>query len=129
MTEQELREKIVEVLTEAMKPIEYGGDSEHAPEFHYPTEEELANALIKAGIGNISEYKHHAEVSEMALDKATELAYEYRIEADTLSCSSCPMFHIFDSCKERGLYKDCAKRWKEELLKQAEKELQEERER
>lgn len=41
MSEQELRGKRVEVLTEAMKPIKYGDDSERAPEFHYPTEEEL----------------------------------------------------------------------------------------
>lgn len=38
--------------------------------------------------------EHRAEVAERALDKATELAYE-----------------------------DCSKRWKEELIKQAEKEL------
>ena len=127
MTEHELRDKIVEGLTEAMKPIEYGGDSEHAPEVHYLTEEEIADALIAAVIGDVSEWKHRAEVAERAFDKATDLAYEYRTEADSLSCSSCPMLHIFDSCKERGLYKNCSKRWKEELLRQAEKELQEER--
>ena len=65
--------------------------------------------------------------AERALDKAVELAYKLRTEADTLSCSSCPMFHIFDSCKDRGLYKDCAKRWKEELIKQSKKELAEEK--
>lgn len=80
------------------------------------------------------EWKRRADVAERndkikdrALDKATELAYEYRTEADTLSCSSCPMFHIFDSCKERGLYKDCSKRWKEEILRQSEREIEEER--
>lgn len=74
----------------------------------------------------VKEYKHRAARAEIALDKAVELAYEFRTEADTLSCSSCPMFHIFDSCKERGLYQDCSKQWKEELIKQAEKELAEE---
>lgn len=75
----------------------------------------------------IKEYKHRAEVAERALDKATELAYTYRTENDTLSCSSCSFFDsIFDRCKERGLYEDCSKRWKEELLQQAEKELAEE---
>lgn len=74
------------------------------------------------------EYKHRAEVAERALDKATELAYTYRTENDTLSCSSCSFFDsIFDRCKERGLYEDCSKRWKEELLQQAEKELAEEK--
>lgn len=73
------------------------------------------------------QYKHHAEVAERALDKATELAYEYRTEADTLSCSSCPMFEeIFPKCSERGLYVECSKRWKETLIEQAEKELSEE---
>ena len=72
----------------------------------------------------IDKLKHRAEVAERALDKATELAYEYRTEADTLSCSSCPMFEgIFPKCSERGLYVDCSKRWKEEIMQQAEKEL------
>ncbi len=73
------------------------------------------------------QYKHRAEVAERALDKATELAYEYRTEADTLSCSSCPMFEeIFPKCSERGLYVECSKRWKETLIEQAEKDLSEE---
>lgn len=93
-----------------------------------------ADALLENGIGDVAEWKHRAEVAErndkikdMALDKATELAYECRTETDTLSCSSCPMFHIFDSCKERGLYKDCSKRWKEEILSQAERKIVEEK--
>lgn len=61
------------------------------------------------------------------LEKATELAYTYRTQDDTLSCSSCPFDSIFDRCKERGLYEDCSKRWKEELLQQAERDLAEER--
>lgn len=119
MTEQKLREKIIETLEKG------GRNFLKSKETKVSIYEYYADALIAEGIGNVSEYKHRAEVSERALDKATELAYEYRTEADTLSCSSCPMSHIFDSCKERGLYKDCAKRWKEELLKQAEKELEE----
>ena len=111
----------------------------------------LADALIEAGIVDKSDYasmketavrykaevskaesrakeaEHRAEVAERALDKATELAYTYRTQDDTLSCSSCPFDSIFDRCKERGLYEDCSKRWKEELLQQAEKELAEER--
>lgn len=71
------------------------------------------------------EQKYWREVAERALDKATELAYTYRTQDDTLSCSSCPFDSIFDRCKERGLYEDCSKRWKKELLQQAEKELTE----
>ena len=81
------------------------------------------NVLVKER----DEYKRHAEVAEKALDKATELAYTYRTQDDTLSCSSCPFDSIFDRCKERGLYEDCSKRWKEELLQQAEKELAEDK--
>lgn len=63
------------------------------------------------------------KILSSALNKAVELAYEYRTEADTLSCSSCPMEHIFDKCKDRGLYKDCSNRWKEELIRQATEEV------
>ena len=55
MNNDELKKKIVEVLKKAMEPIEYGGDSEHAPEVHYPTEEEIADDLIAAGIGDVKE--------------------------------------------------------------------------
>lgn len=175
MTEQELREKIVEVLS-AFKITGFDKNNECIFEKSIPTSilEEVADLLIAAGctfdnkhrvlfenvslpdeyIGNEcffipktqtkikqlygdeeveqivkerDEYKHRAEVAEKALDKATELAYTYRTQDDTLSCSSCPFDSIFDRCKERGLYKDCSKRWKEELLQKAEKELQEER--
>ena len=148
MNREETKKKLVEELKEVMAPIEYGGDREHAPEVHYPTEEEIADALIAAGLRfgknltatfdlmaleryhalerRLAEAEHRAEVAERALDKATELAYEYRTQDDTLSYSSCPFDSIFDRCKERGLYEDCSKRWKEELLQQAEKELAEE---
>ena len=78
-----------------------------------------------SSIQHIKLAEHRAEVAERALDKAVELAYTYRTQDDTLSCSSCPFDSIFDRCKERGLYEDCSKRWKEELLQQAEKELAE----
>lgn len=68
------------------------------------------------------------KVLELALSKATDLAYEWRSQVDTLSCSSCPLFDygIFDSCKDsdEGLCHDCANRWKQELIRQAQEELQ-----
>ena len=82
--------------------------------------------LHLAALEYMGRLKHRAARAERALDKATELAYTYRTQDDTLSCSSCPFDSIFDRCKERGLYEDCSKRWKEELLQQAEKELAEE---
>lgn len=120
MTEQELRGKIVEVLTEAMKPIEYGGDSEHAPEFHYPTEEELADALIAAEIGDVSELKKHR--AQIMKDGTIQQLYSGE--------------EVEQIAKERNAYKR-ALQIAEELgelcapasnyIQQAEKELQEER--
>ena len=77
MKNEEMKKKIVEILKEAMKPIEYGGDREHAPEVHYPTEEEIADALIAAGIGDVKEAELERkayEVAEKALDLC-ETAY------------------------------------------------------
>ena len=50
MNREETKKKLVEELKKAMAPIEYGGDREHAPEVHYPSEEEIADALIAAGL-------------------------------------------------------------------------------
>ena len=76
----------------------------------------------------IKEYKHRAARAERALDKVVKLFYEYRIESDVLSCSSCWIAdEAFKKCEAQGLYKGCPQRWKEEILIQAEKELQEEK--
>ena len=123
MTNEELKKKIVEILEET----EYEWTEEKNGYILQIFYDKLADALIAVGIGDIREAEHRAQVAERALDKATELAYTYRTQDDTLSCSSCPFDSIFDRCKERGLYEDCSKRWKEELLQQAEKELAEER--
>ena len=153
MNNDELKKKIADIIyhtgcTGACCECDY---SKHSDADTYCKAILKASALIEAGIGDVKEaerlkielkqkveyihelweakedYKHRAEVAERALDKATELAYEYRTEADTLSCSSCPMFEgIFPKCSDRGLYVDCSKRWKEEIMQQAEKELSEE---
>lgn len=102
MTNEELKKKIIDILEKAMQPIEYGGDREHAPEVHYPTEEEIADALIAAGLsfepitfrivenkpysytaGELANWKedqdriakllHRAEVAEQALTLAEKL--------------------------------------------------------
>lgn len=147
MDKEELKKKILTIVRGAMI------EADELP--FLETTDNIADALIAAGLTFDSEYKnlyekekvisqslrgtswqfkgwyeeqkHRAEVAERALDKATELAYTYRTQDDTLSCSSCPFDSIFDRCKERGLYEDCSKRWKEELLEQAEKELAEEK--
>lgn len=57
MTEQELREKIVKILEEAYEPIEYGDDDIHGAQIYFPSNEDVANALISAGIGDVKESK------------------------------------------------------------------------
>ena len=147
MTNDELQKKISEIIDGSVDDWATR-DRRGRIQVHVST---IADILVKAGLKfdasishtatfdllqqnrinelekRIAEAEHRAARAGRALDKAVELAYEFRTEADTLSCSSCPMFHIFDSCKDRGLYQDCSKQWKEELIKQAEKELAEER--
>ena len=122
MTNEELKKKIISALQSVEFVTEKGWCGQCISlRLDYSA---IADALIAAGIGDIREAEYRAEVAERALDKATELAYTYRTQEDTLSCSSCPFDSIFDRCKERGLYEDCSKRWKEELLQQSEKELE-----
>ena len=80
------------------------------------------------------EAKHRSFVFErelvkykIAFDKAIKLAYKLRTELDELSCSSCEFGYAIDTCKKIGLYDDCENRWKEELLQQAGREVEEEK--
>lgn len=147
MTNDELKKKIVSIVRGAMI------EADELP--FIETTDNIADALIAAGIGDTSdlevrcevlqrdvdnltrtveegaeelkEAEHRAEVAERALDKAVKLFYEYRIESDVLSCSSCWIAEeAFKKCEAQGLYTGCPQRWKEEILIQAEKELAEE---
>lgn len=52
--------------------------------------------------------------------------YETRLQADTMSCSSCPfMEEIFDECQNQGLYEDCKRQWQKYYLEQAKTRLKE----
>ena len=52
--------------------------------------------------------------------------YETRLQADTMSCSSCPfMEEIFDECQNQCLYEDCKRQWQKYYLEQAEARLKE----
>lgn len=115
MNEQELREKIVKILEEAYEPIEYGDDDIHGAQIYFPSNEDVANALISAGIGDVSEYKHRAEVAERAVR-------EFAVQ---VGCKSCPFYCRcgIDSPNAKNDYQECY----EAILRQAEKELQEER--
>lgn len=67
MNEQELREKIVKILEEAYEPIEYGDDDIHGAQIYFPSNEDVANALISAGIGDVSGLKNHRLIAEYSL--------------------------------------------------------------
>ena len=66
MTEQKTREKICEIIAPYVSA--WGDDTT------------IANALIGAGIGDVSEYKHRAARAERALKIAVTNAYDYTYE-------------------------------------------------
>lgn len=72
--------------------------------------------------------KEQAEAKVALYKTAFELilqdVYETRLQADVLSCSSCPfMEKLFGECQNQGLYEDCKKRWKDYYLSQAKRRL------
>lgn len=65
MTEQEMREKIFNIIREFnVKKRRYSMYTKPSDD------EELTNALVGAGIGDVNGYKHRAEVAERALENA-----------------------------------------------------------
>lgn len=63
MTEQELREKIADTLNATEISVELEKRDIY----------KFADALISAGIGDVSEWKHRAEVAEAELSRYTEM--------------------------------------------------------
>lgn len=120
MTNEELKKKIIEILEEGQTPVEY--DDGDWGQTYFPTNEDVADALIAAGIGDISKWqlmskvlqnqiiensreeKHRAERAERAFSKLVHEMYEHGIR---------PM------CDEKFFV--------ESRLKDAEKELAEEK--
>lgn len=146
MNNDKLKKKIVEVLFPAIKSGNISCNEENAcKRCWFPCEIErtagrLADALIAAGIGDakesenkataaelvaqaaastaikkIAEWKHRAEVAERAL-------YNGCIEQNRHWCTQCDYF----PCDPSGKCID-ARKHVDELIKQAEKELAEER--
>lgn len=62
MTNEELKKKIVEILKEGQAPVEY--DDGDWGQTYFPTNEDVADALIAAGIGEVTEWKAEAEYWE-----------------------------------------------------------------
>lgn len=118
MNEQELRKKIAETIGQCFESAcryvncnecEYHKYGENCTDYLY------ADALISAGIGDVSEWKHRAEVAERAVR-------EFAVQ---VGCKSCPFYCRcgIDSPNAKNDYQECY----EAILRQAEKELQEER--
>lgn len=148
MNNEELKKKIAEILKKAMEPIEYGGDGEHAPEVHHLTEEEIADALIAAGIGDVKDLQAQVDVLEITnialqagyndaekdrlywVDKYKEAEHRAEVAERALYnacceqnkhwCVQCDSFAECDTSNEVCIE---AKKHAEELIKQAEKEL------
>ena len=109
MNNDELKKKIVEILEEGYAPIEY--DDGDWGQTYFPTNEDVADALIAAGIGDVKEAEHRVAVAERALrDRATYCAME---GMDYFSLTS-----VAIEARAKELYKS----WRRE----AEKELAEE---
>lgn len=143
MDNEELKKKIVEVLKKAMEPIEYGGDSEHAPEVHYPTEEEIADAIIAAWIGDVKDLQAQVSALEVAnialqagyndaekdrlywVDKYKEAEHRAEVAEKAGRIIQRDMARVFDVSNPR-VCELIANIW-DLAKKQAEKELQEEK--
>ena len=138
MNREETKKKLVEELKKAMAPIEYGGDREHASEVYYLTEEEIAEALIEAGVRftesltatfnkmdmlrehqlvcRLANAEHRAEVAERALrNAAARLNCRGGLGKGFCRVDKCDYYHCNND-------EGCVKAH----LQQAEKELAEE---
>ena len=65
MTNEELKKKIVEILEKGYTPVEY--DDGDWGQTYFPTNEDVADALIAAGIGDVSKLKNHRVIAEYSL--------------------------------------------------------------
>lgn len=115
MTEQELREKIAHIIAKKLCPNKNRHFALWGDEAHCYSRENFAeceviadtvDALIAAGIGDVSEYKHRAEKAERALKN------EIKLRLKLTNYSEDAIFALYPMA-----------------LKEAEKELQEEKER
>lgn len=77
-------------------------------------------------IKDVKPIERKGDLYKTAFELILQDVYETRLQADVLSCSSCPfMANIFDECQNQGLHEDCKRRWQEYYLKEAERRLAE----
>ncbi len=104
MTNDELKKKILSIVRGAIL------EADELP--FIETTDNIADALIAAGIGDVKETEHRAEVAERALKRF----------AENISCEDCP---FFSDCSSLEKMKDSVhpNYCFAEYLRQAEKEL------
>lgn len=107
MNNDELKKKIVKILKDGYTPIEY--DDLDCGQTYFPTNEDVADAIIAAVIEDVREAGHRAEVLRLALSKSV-------LDENA----------IFDDDVCRYILNN-TKLTEEYYIEQAEKELQEER--
>ena len=125
MTEQEMREKIVEVLKKSREEWEIitpsiGILDEPRVDIEI---DKLADALIAAGIGDVKEAEHRAEVAQLIAERACDIVFSQEIESEEWDEA------IFNYKKDKGIREiGITPNILYDYLKdQAEKELAEER--
>lgn len=127
MTNEELKEKIVKILEEAYEPIKYEDDYIHGAQIYFPSNEDVADALIEAWIGDVKEVEIERKAYEVASNQYRIWFEEQKDRAERAEralmtvCTNVIKDEEDDLAIEpraRVLYKA--------YLKQAEKELAEE---
>ncbi len=88
MTNDELKKKILSIVRGAIL------EADELP--FIETTDNIADALIAAGIGDVKETEHRAEVAERALKRF----------AENISCEDCP---FFSDCSSLEKMKDSVK--------------------
>lgn len=106
MNNDELKKKIVEIMSKVLE--------ESVPCTAERKFECISDAFIAAGVGDVKETEHRAEVAERALNKF----------AENVTCEDCP---FFSDCSSSEKMKDSVhpNYCYAEYLRQAEKELAE----
>ena len=120
MTEQELHEKIINIIKENGV---YNGKSMHR-DYYVVNDEELADALIAAGIGDVKEAEHRAKTLERAF---RDFLAEYLTAVNEANSYDCGIPEMFGRYANVLPYEDKVTNLLNEYLQQAEKELAEER--
>ena len=122
MSNDELKKKIVKILEEGYTPIEY--DDWDCGQTYFPTNEDVADALIAAGIGDVKEAEHRTEKTERAFRNYLAEYFTAVNEQNSYDCGIPEMFGRYVNVLP---YEDIVTNMLNEYLQQAEKELAEER--